>query len=235
MTSKLFSKNMSFITIVDKTWIHRKSRTDFKIQLLFRHFLIPEQHYEKLGQDIPILILYSITFILGIFGNSIVCYVVFRRKITTTTYILIGNLAISDILGSATIPSNLYFLLLEITTNSNPNLPLGQWLLCSSYVLDNYGDRGCGLMKSSQILSYYISTFTMIVIAFDRYRIVNYPLGPRMRPWLPIALMWVFATICVLPTMVSMRISEFFTPKSSHILSNSISIKTTTLFKGTVP
>ena len=68
-------------------------------------------------------------------------------------------------------------------------------------------------MKSSQILSYYISTFTMTVIAFDRYRIVHYPLGARMKPWRPISLIWAVSTVFVLPTMVSMRISEYFTPK----------------------
>lgn len=67
-------------------------------------------------------------------------------------------------------------------------------------------------MKSSQILSYYISTFTMTVIAFDRFRIVYYPLGTRMKPWLPIAMIWIISTLFVLPTMVSMRLSEYFTP-----------------------
>lgn len=65
-------------------------------------------HYDKLSEDISILVLYSISFVLGLFGNSLVCYVVFNRKITTTTYILIGNLAISDILGSIAVPSNLF-------------------------------------------------------------------------------------------------------------------------------
>lgn len=88
-----------------------------------------------------------------------------------------------------------------------------QWFLCSYYVLGEYGDRGCGLMKSSQILSYYISTFTMTVIAFDRYRIVHHPLGTRMKPWLPITMIWLVSTVFVLPTMVQMRISEYFTPK----------------------
>lgn len=63
-----------------------------------------EQHYEMLAQDIPILVLYAFTTIVGVFGNSLVVYVVFTRKILTTTYILIGNLAISDILGSLSIP-----------------------------------------------------------------------------------------------------------------------------------
>lgn len=63
-----------------------------------------EQTYEKFAQDVSILIIYTLTVVLSLFGNSIVCYVVFRRKITTTTYILIGNLAISDILGALTIP-----------------------------------------------------------------------------------------------------------------------------------
>ncbi len=151
-----------------------------------------QQTYVNFVQDISILVLYFITTVLSLFGNIIVCYVSFRRRITTTTYILIGNLALSDILGAITIP--------------------GQWLFCSYYMIEEWGDRSCGLLKSTQILSYYISTFTMTVIAFDRYRIVYYPLSQRMNPWLPICLIWSISGLCILPTMVSMRISEYFTP-----------------------
>ncbi|XP_054158293.1 prolactin-releasing peptide receptor-like [Oppia nitens] len=147
----------------------------------------------QLVQDIVILILYGLTTGVGVFGNSLVCYVVFSRPTISTTYILIGNLAISDILGSLSIP--------------------GQWLLCSYGILDGYGDKGCGLAKSGQILSYYVSTFTMTVIAYDRYLVVQKPLARRLRPTLPIATVWTLSALCCLPSMTSMRIWEFFGPR----------------------
>jgi len=78
------------------------------------HTFTAEQTYEKFGQDISIFILYSFTTVLSLFGNIIVCYVAFRRKVTTTTYILIGNLALSDILGAITIPGKEKYFCLSI-------------------------------------------------------------------------------------------------------------------------
>lgn len=44
-------------------------------------------------------VLYGSIFILGIFGNALVCYVVFRNKaMQTVTNLFITNLALSDIL-----------------------------------------------------------------------------------------------------------------------------------------
>ena len=93
------------LSVIGETSLHHNSTSG---QLEPTHSF-EEPHYEKLGQDIPILVLYTFTTIIGVFGNSIVVYVVFTRKITTTTYILIGNLAISDILGSLSIPRKFHY------------------------------------------------------------------------------------------------------------------------------
>lgn len=45
------------------------------------------------------LCLYLVIFVLGFFGNSVVCHVVFKKKMMRTiTNLFIANLAISDIL-----------------------------------------------------------------------------------------------------------------------------------------
>lgn len=49
--------------------------------------------------QIIFLSLYAFIFVIGFFGNSIVCYIVFKKKIMRTiTNLFIANLAISDIL-----------------------------------------------------------------------------------------------------------------------------------------
>ncbi len=148
---------------------------------------------ENLTQEIVILTLYLITTIVALIGNFLVCKIIFiTRKVRNTTYILIANLAISDIMGALTIP--------------------GQWIFCATYILDNYstGDRMCASTKSLQIQSYYVSTFTMTAIAIDRYRGIKNPLKSEMKPKIPIIAIWLFATAFTATTTFSMRVSAYF-------------------------
>jgi hypothetical protein len=147
------------------------------------------------ARDWIVLFLYLITTIAAIVGNIFVCLVIYNKKnLRSTTYILILNMAISDIIGGLVIP--------------------GQWLFCSYYILEMgvIGHRVCGIFKSAQILSYYASTFTMTAIAIDRYRLVCHPMSKRMRPLIPILLIWFLGIIFVLTTFFSMRVSEYFSP-----------------------
>lgn len=104
--------------------------------------------YESFYQDVFIFALYGFTVLTSIFGNSIVCYVCFVLRPKSPTYLLIGNMAVSDLLSAVAIPL--------------------QWIFCSSYLLDA-NERFCGSFKSLQVVSYFISTFTMAVIAYDRW------------------------------------------------------------------
>ena len=81
-------------------------------------------------RDWIILSLYFITAIIAIIGNIYVCLVIYyKKKLRSTTYILVLNIAISDIIGGLVIPM--------------------QWLFCSTYTLDS-GDFGkvvCALIS----------------------------------------------------------------------------------------
>ncbi|XP_054168921.1 RYamide receptor-like [Oppia nitens] len=146
-------------------------------------------------RDWIILSMYFLTFLLALIGNIFICLVVYNKiKLRSTTYTLIVNMAISDIIGGIVIP--------------------GQWLFCSTYMLDmgTGSQRVCSLVKSSQTLSYYVSTFSMTVIAIDRYRLICRPLLPRMQPLKPIVSIWIAGTVFTATTLYSLRVSEYFSP-----------------------
>ncbi|KAI8426552.1 hypothetical protein MSG28_005349 [Choristoneura fumiferana] len=107
-------------------------------------------------------LLYCIIFILGVFGNVLVCFVVFRnRAMQTVTNLFITNLALSDIL---------------LCVFAVPLTPLytflGRWV---------FGRLLCHLMPYAQGTSVYISTLTLTSIAVDRFFVIVYPFYPRMR------------------------------------------------------
>ena len=154
-------------------------------------------------RDWIILSLYFITAIIAIIGNIYVCLVIYcKKKMRSTTYMLVLNMAISDIMGGLVIP--------------------GQWLFCATVILDTGGFaiRICGLWKSMQILSFYVSTFTMTAIAFDRYRCICKPSSNRMRPRILIMITWGLGLLFVSSTLFSVRIFEYFSP--TQVLENYI-------------
>ncbi|XP_037907077.1 prolactin-releasing peptide receptor [Hermetia illucens] len=128
-------------------------------------------------------VLYSTVFVLGVFGNVLVCYVVLRNKaMQTVTNIFITNLALSDIL---------------LCTLAVPFTPLytfmGGWV---------FGRALCHLVPFAQGCSIYISTLTLTSIAIDRYFVIIYPFRPRMKLTTCIAIIvsiWVVSLLATLP------------------------------------
>lgn len=99
---------------------------------------------------------YTTIFVLGVFGNVLVCYVVGRnRSMQTVTNFFITNLALSDIL---------------LCVLAVPFTPLysflGQWI---------FGQWLCHLVAYAQGTSVYISTLTLTSIAIDRFFVIIYP------------------------------------------------------------
>ena len=92
---------------------------------------------------------YFVIFIVGIFGNLLVVYVVVRNKsMQTITNIFITNLAVSDIM----------MCLLAV-----PFTPLSAFL--KSWV---FGDALCHIVPMTLGVSVYVSTLTSTAIAIDR-------------------------------------------------------------------
>ncbi|XP_065160642.1 prolactin-releasing peptide receptor-like [Atheta coriaria] len=133
-------------------------------------------------------IMYTLIFVLGIFGNVLVCYVVLRNKaMQTVTNLFITNLALSDIL---------------LCVLAVPFTPLytfhGKWL---------FGSAICHLVPVAQGISVYISTLTLTSIAIDRYFVIIYPFQPRMKVSTCIIIIvsiWIFSILVTVPYGINM-------------------------------
>lgn len=137
-------------------------------------------------------VLYALIFVVGITGNVLVCYVVFRNKaMQTVTNYFITNLALSDIL---------------LCILAVPFTPLytflGRWV---------FGSPLCHIVPYAQGCSVYISTLTLTAVAIDRFFVIVYPFQPRMKLSVCIGIIvsiWCFALLVTLPYGLYMRIQE---------------------------
>lgn len=137
-------------------------------------------------------ILYAFIFVVGIVGNVLVCYVVFRnRAMQTVTNYFITNLALSDILLCIlAVPFTPLYTFLE------------RWV---------FGSPLCHIVPYAQGCSVYISTLTLTAVAIDRFFVIVYPFQPRMKLSVCIYIIvsiWVFALLVTLPYGLYMRIQE---------------------------
>ncbi|XP_054714394.1 prolactin-releasing peptide receptor-like [Uloborus diversus] len=127
--------------------------------------------------------IYITIFSVGICGNVLVCYVVFRNKsMQTVTNFFITNLALSDIL---------------LCTFAVPFTPL--YMFMREWV---FGRILCHLVPYAQGVSVYISAFTLMSIAIDRFFVIIYPFKPRLQVtycYIIIVSVWVLAGLLTLP------------------------------------
>nr|XP_045589307.1 prolactin-releasing peptide receptor-like [Procambarus clarkii] len=136
---------------------------------------------------------YLTIFLLGVFGNCLVCYVVFRNKhMQNVTNYFITNLALADIL---------------LCVLAVPFTPLytfmGQWM---------FGRLLCHLVTMAQGTSVYVSTLTLMSIAIDRFFVIIYPFRPRLRLsicYLIIISIWLFSISATLPYALYVRQVEY--------------------------
>lgn len=158
-------------------------------------------HLDHMGRDVAILVLYLLTAFLAIVGNTLVCYTIRQRKHlrNCTTYKLIYWMAISDIIGGAAIP--------------------GQMFMCSTIMLDLgwVSMSLCALMKTMQIMSYYVSSLTMLSMAYDRYRLVCHPQARPIKAKRLLIACWTLSLVFILMNLFSMRVNEFFSPTDGII------------------
>ncbi|XP_047364691.1 prolactin-releasing peptide receptor-like [Vespa velutina] len=142
-----------------------------------------DQIMSNLSIQIIFCIFYGNIFILGVFGNVLVCYVVLRnQQMQTVTNLFITNLAFSDLL---------------LCVLAVPFTPLytflGGWI---------FGRILCHLVPYAQGVSVYISTWTLTSIAIDRFLVILYPFHPRMKIeicWTIIFGIWMVALMLTLP------------------------------------
>lgn len=127
--------------------------------------------------QILLILAYSLLIAISLFGNILVCHVIFmHRRMWTVTNFFIVNLAVADLLVAC----------INVPFNIARNL-LDDW---------PFGSVMCHLLNFSLMVSVYVSTFTLLGIAVDRHQVLLYPLSPRMsRPvgLSVLALIWLLA------------------------------------------
>ncbi|KAL6444046.1 hypothetical protein ACFW04_001768 [Cataglyphis niger] len=178
----------------EMTQITSESSLGFEIQnSSARNYSYPE---DVITSNVTVQIIfcafYIIIFVLGIFGNVLVVFVVGRnRQMHTVTNLFIANLALSDVL---------------LCVLAVPFTPLytflGGWV---------FGETLCHLVPYAQGVSVYISTLTLTSIAVDRFLVIIYPFHPRMKIEICLAIIvsiWVIALVVTLPYMVYMQLEE---------------------------
>ena len=154
--------------------------------------------FENVFVQASFSIFYIAIFVIGIFGNVLVCYVVCRNKaMHTVTNFFITNLALSDIL---------------LCCLAIPFTPLytfiGRWI---------FGKAMCHLLTCSQGISVYISTLTLTSIAMDRFVVIIYPFRHRMKLSTCICLItaiWICSLVLTLPYGMYMSLN---TDKQSNV------------------
>ena len=151
---------------------------------------VPPEPPEDVAFTVIVWVSFTILFVAGLLGNGLVCYVVYAApRMRTVTNLLIANMAAGDLLMTALCmpPTVLYVVLLRY------------WPL---------GDALCRLVSFAQPVSVYVSAYTLVAIAADRYRAIVYPLvprGSRRRARLAIAVVWTLAAATSVPAAVTSR------------------------------
>ena len=133
-----------------------------------------------------VLLAYCSVMLISLAGNGLVVHLVrVERRLHTVTNLFLVNLAASDLcLTLLAVPLNLARLLMSA------------WSL---------GAATCHLLNWLPMMCVYVSTYTMAVIAGDRYLVIVHPLRPRATRAVALILIsatWLLATVLALPYAV---------------------------------
>ncbi|XP_008104399.1 type-1 angiotensin II receptor [Anolis carolinensis] len=146
----------------------------------------------SLGRHNYILIMvptvYTIIFIIGIFGNSLVVVVIyFYMKLKTVASVFLFNLALADLCFIVTLP------LWAATTAMEYRWPFGNCL--------------CKLTSAAASFNLYASVFLLTCLSIDRYLAIVHPMKSRLRRTMVVAritciIIWLMAALASLPVMI---------------------------------
>jgi neuropeptide Y receptor len=151
-------------------------------------------------QQVIIITMYSIIILLSVCGNSIVCYIVFSSKrMRTVMNFFIVSLALSDIL-MAVICIPLTFV---------ANLVINSW---------PFGDTLCPVVTFLQVVTVFMSSFTLVAISLDRYSAIVHPLRPKMtkrQAFIVISIIWALSVFIPLPTAITSEVHQYINDTSA--------------------
>ncbi|KAM4662967.1 urotensin-2 receptor-like [Discoglossus pictus] len=134
----------------------------------------------------------SLMYVTGVVGNVYILVVMCHSmKFAGSMYISIINLALADLLYLSSIP----------------------FIVCTYFVKDWYfGDLGCKILLSLDLLTMHASIFTLTVMCAERYMAVTKPLdtirrSKRYRKAMAIAV-WSISLLLTLPMMLMVTLTE---------------------------
>ena len=133
------------------------------------------------------VIIYSLTFLLGVPGNALVLWIAGLKMRRTVNVVWFINLAIADFLCCLSVPFSISDTLLE-----------SRW---------PYGTIMCKIIPPFVVLSMFASVFTLALISLDRLVLVVRPVWAQNHRSLVLAgvlcgLAWVLAILLSLPSMI---------------------------------
>jgi len=136
----------------------------------------------SIGFQVIIYVIYNMVFVAALLGNTLVCYVVFSSpRMRTVTNYLIANLAVGDLLMAILcVPFSYISVLLQYW-------PFGQLL--------------CHLVSPAQATCVFVSAYTLVALAGDRYVAILYPLKPRLRRSQAVCVIFLVWTIAIITSM----------------------------------
>ncbi|XP_054634958.1 urotensin-2 receptor [Dunckerocampus dactyliophorus] len=134
-----------------------------------------------------------VMWVSGVAGNAYTLVITRSAALrrTGSVYVYIGNLALADLLYLSTIP----------------------FVVCTYFAHDwLFGDVGCRVLLSLDLLTMHASIFTLVAMSLERYRAVARPFSARdsstRRRKLVAAAIWATAFTLTLPMMVMIRLRE---------------------------
>lgn len=138
---------------------------------------------------------YSIIFILGTFGNSVVCIAILKRKgMQTSCNMFTFNLAFNDLI----------LVIVYVPT---------QMIVLENCYLWTLGGFMCYLVYTILPLSLSVSIGTLLAITADRFRAIVFPVKSKLTRktvMLVVAVIWVVSALTALPLLL---ILEHSSPK----------------------
>lgn len=159
-----------------------------------------EDSTKLVGVQVVLILAYSTIILLGVVGNSLVIYVVYKFKtLRTVTNFFIANLAVADLLvNTLCLPFTLVYTLLE------------EW---------KFGQVLCFMLPYAQGLAVHVSTVTLNVIALDRHRCIVYHLETKMSKemcFVVIGITWTISAVLASPLAIFREYTTFdFSPDQS--------------------
>ncbi|XP_014665182.1 PREDICTED: prolactin-releasing peptide receptor-like, partial [Priapulus caudatus] len=159
--------------------------------------ILSDSHNETIDPTKPILrislryvyplfiFVYSLVCLVGTTGNVLILYTIMKKRLRDPTYLLLGNMAVSDITKCvAVLPISL------------ANLLIKNWI---------YGSFMCFFLPMLQYFPVHVSMLTYLTIAIERYRLILHPIKSRVPAGLCIIGIWVLAVCLVLPYAIYVK------------------------------